>query len=75
VADIGAFEVQAPLPECVGDTTGDGVTDVFDFADLADNFGAGPGATRAMGDVNHNGFVDVFDFADLADDFGCVPGP
>ncbi len=56
---------------CAGDVNGDGATDVFDFTDLASNFGAGPGATRAQGDVNGDGFVDVFDFADLASDFGC----
>jgi hypothetical protein len=51
---------------CAGDVDGDGDTDVFDFADLASNFGAGPGATRAEGDLTGDGFVDVFDFADLA---------
>jgi hypothetical protein len=56
---------------CPGDVDGNGATDIFDFADLADNFGAGPGATREQGDLNGDGFVDVFDFADLADDFGC----
>jgi hypothetical protein len=60
-----------PAPACDGDVNGDGATDIFDFADLADNFGAGPGATRSMGDLNGDGYVDIFDFADLADDFGC----
>jgi hypothetical protein len=66
---VGPFAV--PAPECVGDVNGDGKTDVFDFADLASNFGAGPGATRQQGDLNGDGFVDVFDFGDLAGDFGC----
>jgi T5SS/PEP-CTERM-associated repeat protein len=62
----------APAPSaCPGDVNNDGVTDVFDFADLASNFGAGPGATQAQGDLTGDGFVDVFDFADLAADFGC----
>jgi hypothetical protein len=65
---------RAPAPVCPGDVNGDGATDIFDFADLADSFGAGPGATRAQGDLNGDGFVDVFDFGDLADDFG-APGP
>jgi multisubunit Na+/H+ antiporter MnhB subunit len=60
-----------PVPTCVGDINGDGVTDGFDFSDLADNFGAGPDATLEQGDINGDGFVDTFDFADLADDFGC----
>jgi hypothetical protein len=60
-----------PGGDCPGDVNGNGVTDVFDFADLAANFGAGPGATRAQGDLNGDGFVDVFDFSDLAADFGC----
>jgi hypothetical protein len=59
------------VPICPGDVNGDGVTDVFDFADLAASFGAGPGATRGQGDLNGDGFVDVFDFGDLAADFGC----
>ncbi len=61
----------AASAECPGDINNDGATDVFDFADLAINFGAGPGATQAQGDLNGDGFVDIFDFADLADDFGC----
>jgi hypothetical protein len=65
----------APTPECPGDVDGDGDTDVFDFADLASGFGAGPGATRAEGDLTGDGFVDVFDFADLASDFGCDVTP
>jgi hypothetical protein len=68
---VSIYAVGAPTPGCVADINGDGVTDVFDFADLASDFGAGPGATRAQGDVNGDGFVDVFDFADLASDFGC----
>ncbi len=61
----------APAPACAGDVNGDGSTDVFDFSDLAANFGAGPGATRAQGDLTGDGFVDVFDFSELAADFGC----
>ena len=64
----------SPAPAgCAGDVDGDGDTDVFDFADLASSFGAGPGATREQGDVTGDGFVDVFDFAELASDFGCTP--
>ncbi len=61
----------APTPDCPGDIDGNGSTDVFDFAELASNFGAGPGATRAEGDLTGDGFVDVFDFGELAADFGC----
>jgi beta-glucanase (GH16 family) len=60
-----------PVPSCVGDVNGDGVTDVFDFGELAANFGAGPDATRAQGDVTGDGVVDVFDFGEIAGDFGC----
>jgi lysyl endopeptidase len=60
-----------PAPDCAGDVNGDGATDIFDFGDLADNFGAGPGATREQGDLTGDGFVDVFDFSELAADFGC----
>ncbi len=62
----------APAPGCPGDVNGDGSTDVFDFAELANGFGAGPGASREMGDLTGDGFVDVFDFAELAEDFGCA---
>jgi endonuclease I len=65
--------IVVPTPACDGDVDGDGDTDVFDFSELASNFGAGPGATRSMGDLTGDGFVDVFDFADLAVDFGCGP--
>ncbi len=61
-----------PVPTCAGDITGDGVTDVLDFAELAANFGAGPGATFEQGDLTGDGFVDVLDFAELAADFGCT---
>jgi hypothetical protein len=64
-------EILVPASACAGDVNGDGATDIFDFADLADNFGAGPGATREQGDLTGDGFVDVFDFGVLADDFGC----
>ncbi len=67
---VGAL---APAPACPGDITGDGATDIFDFAVLADFFGAGPGATRDQGDLTGDGLVNTFDFAELADDFGCAP--
>jgi hypothetical protein len=63
------LQYTVPTPACAGDINCDGVTDVFDFADLASNFGAV--ASRRGGDVNGDGVVDVFDFADLASDFGC----
>jgi hypothetical protein len=64
------FGIQT-VPLCAGDVNGDGVTDTFDFGELASNFGAGPGATRAQGDLNGDGIVDTFDFGELAADFGC----
>jgi alpha-amylase len=64
----------APAPTTPGDVDGDGDTDVFDFAELADHFGAGPGATREQGDLNADGFVDIFDFGILASDFGSGSG-
>jgi hypothetical protein len=70
---LNCLKVEAPTPGCAGDVNGDGSTDVFDFGDLASNFGAGPDATREQGDLNGDGFVDVFDFGDLAADFGCAP--
>ena len=67
----GYIFANAPDVTCDADVTGDGFTDVFDFAIIADSFGAGPGATFEQGDVTGDGFVDVFDFAVLADEFGC----
>jgi hypothetical protein len=60
--------------QCPGDLNGDGAVDVFDFGDLAANFGAGTPdcATRAQGDLNCDGVIDVFDFGNLAADFGCI---
>jgi len=62
---------RAPAPECEGDVTGDGLTNVSDFNVLALNFGAGPGATPAQGDLSGDGFVNVSDFNILAGNFGC----
>jgi hypothetical protein len=70
VPDIGAYEADAQIPApatCVGDLTGDGVTDVFDFAVFANNFGQNV-APNTGGDLDGNGVVDVFVFAG---DFGC----
>jgi hypothetical protein len=67
--DRGAYEA-GPF-ECVGDLDGDDDTDVFDFAMLADGFGAVGLQPFTGGDVNGDGAVDTFDFADLASDFGC----
>ncbi len=61
----------APTPECPGDITGDGTTDVVDFAGLAANFGRTDVAPLTEGDLDGDGDVDVFDFALLATDFGC----
>jgi hypothetical protein len=60
--------------QCPADLNGDGNVDVFDFGDLAANFGNGTPdcATRAEGDLNCDGVIDVFDFGDLAADFGCT---
>ncbi len=66
--------LSTPAPGCPGDVNLDGATDVFDFAALADNFGAGPGAVFTQGDLTGEGRVDIFDFAALADDFGCDAG-
>lgn len=57
-------------PDCTGDVNCDGAIDLGDFAILAVNFGAGPGATTAQGDLNGDGFVDLADFAILAVNFG-----
>jgi hypothetical protein len=68
--------LHAPTPfVCVGDLNGDQMTNVFDFAELAGNFGMGPGAVRTDGDLNGDGDVNVFDFAELAADFGCTGDP
>lgn len=59
----------APAP-CPGDITGNGTVGLDDFAILAANFGAGPGATLAQGDLNGDGFVNLADFNILATNFG-----
>ncbi len=59
-----------PCPKCIGDTDGDGDTDVFDWSALAGAFGQAvtPGTG---GDVNGDGVVDIFDFMIISADFGC----
>jgi hypothetical protein len=64
--------IAAPAVACVGDVTGDGATDVFDFAALAAGFGTASGATRTLGDLDGNGSVNIFDFSTLAADLGCA---
>jgi hypothetical protein len=63
--------------QCPADLNGDGVVDVFDFADLTAGFGNGiPNcASRSEGDINCDGVVDVFDFAELTANFGCDSNP
>ncbi len=63
----------APDPECAGDITGDGATDVFDFADLVAAFGATPAdpTWNPDADLVADNIIDVFDFADLVAAFGC----
>ena len=65
-----SFTTVAP-PQCPGDVTADGGTDVSDFFILASNFGTPSGATRSQGDVTGDGAVDVSDFFVVASDFGC----
>jgi hypothetical protein len=74
--DVRGFARPAPAPVCPGDVTGDGRTDVFDFAELAEAFGSSIGdpGFNPGADLNSDGAVDVFDFAELAEDFGCEPG-
>jgi hypothetical protein len=38
---VGTECATAACPGCVGDINGDGATDVFDFAEFADDFGCG----------------------------------
>ncbi len=63
----------APTPTCAGDVTGDGVTDVFDFTEVAAAFGssAGDPLFNPDADLNDDGAIDVFDFTTVAGDFGC----
>jgi hypothetical protein len=71
VALVTLTDGAVPGPACQGDVDWNGVTDVFDFATLADAFGDDvPLGTR--GDLDLDGDVDVFDFAELADGFGCT---
>lgn len=68
----GIYSIQldiTPAP-CPGDITGNGTVGLDDFAILAANFGAGPGATQQQGDLNADGFVDLADFNILAVNFG-----
>ncbi len=59
-----------PAPACIGDITGDGLTNSADFNVLASNFGntVTPGTS---GDLTGDGIVNSADFNVLAGDFGC----
>jgi hypothetical protein len=65
--------VTIPPPTCDGDVTGDGRTNISDFAVLAGNFGTLSGATRADGDLSGDGKVNTIDFVILAGNWGCGP--
>jgi hypothetical protein len=72
VDDVRVVHVELECVDpCPGDLDGDGDTDVFDYAVLAVNFGAGPGTTREEGDITGDGYVDIFDFGEMMADFGC----
>jgi alpha-glucosidase (family GH31 glycosyl hydrolase) len=70
-ADVPGDQFAEFLLPSPGDVDGDRDTDVFDFAELADQFGQAvePGTGA---DLNGDGVVDVFDFGILTDAFGCV---
>jgi hypothetical protein len=63
----------APGSLCPWDVNGDGSTDVFDFSELAADFGRDDLFPGDGGDTDYDGDCDVFDFAALASDFGCEP--
>jgi hypothetical protein len=69
---VSAFTTAAPPPpRCTGDINADGVTDVYDFVELAGSFGTPGGATREDGDLNEDGAVNATDFGIFATNFGC----
>jgi hypothetical protein len=70
-ADFEFVVGSSATPTCLGDVNGDGATDIFDFADLANAFGSTDNPPFANGDLDGDRDVDIFDFADFADDFGC----
>ncbi|MEO0530138.1 MAG: dockerin type I domain-containing protein [Planctomycetota bacterium] len=53
-----------------GDFNGDGTVDLLDLDILGQNFGIGPGATKAQGDANGDGNVDLLDLDILGSTFG-----
>ncbi|RMF85927.1 MAG: hypothetical protein D6744_00520 [Planctomycetota bacterium] len=57
--------------ECVGDTDGDGDTDLTDLARLLANFDASP-ADPNDGDINNDDVVDLTDLALMLADFDCT---
>ncbi len=56
-----------PEPDCVGDVTGDGVTDVSDLLAFLEGFG---GSDPAL-DLVPDGIIDINDMLVLLGDFGC----
>jgi hypothetical protein len=60
-----------PPGTCVADVDSDGITDVFDFAEFAANFGRTDLIPGTGGDMDYDGDCDVLDFGVIAGDFGC----
>ncbi|MDP7069837.1 MAG: GC-type dockerin domain-anchored protein [Phycisphaerales bacterium] len=59
--------IREPAPQCTGDVTGDGVTDISDLLAFLEGFG---GSDPAL-DLVPDGIVDVNDMLVLLGDFGC----
>ncbi len=67
--DDVSVSITPPAP-CVGDITGDGLTNSADFNILASNFGNSV-TPSTNGDLTGDGLVNSADFNILAGDFGC----
>ncbi len=59
--------VRDPAPQCSGDVTGDGVTDIADLLAMLDGYG---GSDPAL-DLVPDGVIDINDMLALLGDFGC----
>ncbi len=69
LVDMGAYELQSPLPPCPSDFNRDNVVDFFDYLDFVAAFSTGLPAA----DFNADSVIDFFDYLDFVAAFsaGC----
>jgi len=78
VGDVGLtssgrmlFSMEDSVPLIPGDANRDGMVDILDLGELANNYGK-PDMSWAEGDFTGDGMVDILDLGELANNYGKV---